>query len=54
MPKNTDKTPTDHAQQNAAQASDAKAQPAATAKPSGELSETDLKAVAGGVRKSIR
>ena len=52
MTKNTDKTPIAHAQQDMTQASDAKA--AATAKPSGELSETDLKAVAGGVRRSIR
>jgi hypothetical protein len=53
MTNKTDKTPSHHAQQNTGQASDAKAQAAATAKPKEELSEADLKAVAGGVAKRI-
>jgi hypothetical protein len=48
MPENTeDKTPAAEALQDAAQPSDTKAE------ATNELSEDDLKAVAGGVRKSI-
>ena len=47
MPEN-DTTPVTEAQQDVAQASDAKAEATSTAKASDELSEDDLKAVAGG------
>jgi hypothetical protein len=49
MPENTeDKTPAVEAPQDAAQSSDTKAE------ATNELSEDDLKAVAGGARKIIR
>ena len=43
-----DKLPTTEAQQDVAQTSDTKAEATSTAKASGELSEYDLEAVAGG------
>jgi hypothetical protein len=45
---NKDKPPAAEAQQEAAQANDAKAEATSTAKASDELSEDDLEAVAGG------
>ena len=52
MPKdaqNEDKTPAAEAQQDAAKAGDGKAETAAVTNPSDELSEVDLRAVAGGI-----
>ena len=43
----------DEAQQEAAQASDAKAEATSTAKASDELSEDDLEAVAGGAGATV-
>ena len=48
--KTEDKIPATEIQQGVAQASDTKAQATNTAKASDELSEDDLKAVAGGRR----
>jgi hypothetical protein len=48
MPENEEVAPTTQAQQEAAQASDAKAEASSTAKASDELSEDDLEALAGG------
>ena len=48
MPDNEEPAPAAEAQQDVAQASDAKAEATSTAKASGELSEDDLEAVAGG------
>jgi len=48
MPENEEVAPTTEAQQEAAQASDAKAEASSTAKASDELSEDDLEALAGG------
>ena len=45
------KIPAAEAQQDVAKASDTKAEAASTAKASDELSEEDLDAVAGGVKK---
>jgi hypothetical protein len=49
MTENQDKTPTAEAEQPAAQASEATAKPAATSKPSDQLSEEALEGVTGGV-----
>ena len=48
MAENENKKPTTEPQQDVAKSSDAKAEAAATAKASDELSEGDLEAVAGG------
>ena len=48
MTENQDKTPTAEAQQQAAQASEAKVEASVTDKPSEQLSEDQLNAVAGG------
>jgi hypothetical protein len=48
MPEKQEATPATEAQQDVAQASDAKAEATSTAKASDELSEDDLEAVAGG------
>ena len=53
MPEN-DTTPVTEAQQEAAQASDAKAEATSTAKASDELSEDDLAAMAGGSGDNLR
>jgi len=55
MPENEEvaPAPTAEAQQEAAQASDAKAEDNSTAKASEELSEDDLEAVAGGRQSDI-
>ncbi len=45
MPENEEVAPTTQAQQEAAQASDAKAEASSTAKASDELSEDDLEAL---------
>jgi len=47
MPENEEAVPVAEAQQEAAQASDAKAEATSTAKASDELAEYDLEAVAG-------
>jgi len=49
MPENEEVAPTTEAQQEAAQASDAKAEASSPAKASNELSENDLEALAGGL-----
>jgi len=49
MPENEEAAPATEAQQDVAQASDAKAEATSTAKDSDELSEDDLEAVAGGL-----
>ena len=51
MPENKEATPATEAQQDVAQASDAKAEASGTAKASNELSEDDLMAVAGGTTR---
>jgi hypothetical protein len=53
MAETENKEPTAEAQNEAAQASDAKANATDSTKASVELSEEDLEAVAGGVRKKI-
>jgi|GEM_PF-1675728 len=50
MPENEEVAPTAEAQQDVAQASDAKAEATSSAKASDELSEDDLEGVAGGVQ----
>jgi len=53
MPENEEAAPATEAQQDVAQASDAKAEATSTAKASDELSEDDLEAVAGGSVASL-
>jgi hypothetical protein len=48
MPENEEAAPATEAQQDVTQAIGAKAEATSTAKASGELSEDDLEAVAGG------
>ena len=54
MTETENKATTAEAQHEAAQVGDAKANATDSTKASVELSEDDLEAVAGGVRKSIR
>ena len=54
MPENEEAAPATEAQQDVAKASDATAEANGTAATGDELSEDNLEAVAGGVRKSIR
>jgi hypothetical protein len=51
MPEHEEAAPTAEAQQDVAQPTDAKAEATSTAKASGELSEDDLDAVAGGITR---
>lgn len=53
MPDNEKPVPAE-ARQDVAKTSGTKAETAAATNPSDELSANDLKAVAGGVRKTIR
>jgi hypothetical protein len=54
MPETKKTTPAAQAQQDMTQTSDAKAEATGTAKATGELSNDDLAAVAGGARSKAR
>ena len=53
MPEHEEAAPTAEAQQDVTQAIGAKAEATSTAKASGELSEDDLEAVAGGAGATV-